>query len=649
MFYTSRSLSDKERVELQDTDDGSRILIRSSLKNYEVVKKLVEQLDTPDADQRETRTYTIKHLQASDLATQLETLYSETSSRNPWDYYSRGRGSSDTAPKFVSISRTNQLLAMAKNKDFTFIEKMIGELDLPVDPETIEPRIYQVRNTDANELVKVLQELFQQNNRNQNFFGFRQTADAGSIASIFGDIRFVVDNVTNRLVVLTSHAENYAVIERMIERFDQFDPETSQVLTIELKYADPIDVAERINNLLSEGAVQQQRDQQQGGGNNNNNNNNNNNREASSEFTNDLTAQVVRSIIFPWQSGGQQQRTGLTEERPVNTMIGNVRIVPDARSNRIMVAAPPIYFEALQNLIMQLDQPEPQVNIETRILEMTRNNERRIGIRWTPDPNTIEPGELENAFVGLGQLGFLNASGDEDSGPFGADFGGLQNIKGPSGMGNTVLGADLNLALLIQLLVKNSETKIVSEPSITVYNNEVGRIFVGSEFPFRSGSTNFDTGNTNTQIDYRNVGIDMNIRPQINTIGEVVLGVNLLNSKVRDERVNGDLVVDKTTVETKLTLETGQTMVMGGIVVEDDFEVRRGLPILSKIPFIGSWLFGKKDNLKAVRELLVFITPEVLNSREADDILLERSRARIGEQEPLPGAAEAPGADASPM
>lgn len=623
---------ERDQVWVVAYTEGNSLLVRSSEDNFKLVQQIVSELDSELIEKRETRTYSIRHLDATELANQLTDLFQE---QNDYYYY-YSTSSSEENPRFVGIARNNTLVAMARPRDFQFIEQMINELDQPVDAEMIAPRIYQVRNTDATELVNVLTELFREgSNSSANLIWRPSGASAAarnSIQSMFGDIRFVVDNVTNRIVVLTSRPENYAIIDSMIERFDRFDPTTSEVLVYELRYADAVDIANRLNALFSDGGGQPPNttgQQQSGGGGGGN--------QSQNQQPSDRRIQgnVIDQVFYPWLTGNPNQRAGEDDSRLINTMIGNVRIVPDSRSSKLLIAAPPIYFQALRNVIDQLDQPEPQVNIRTRVLEVTRGDERRIGIRWTPNPNAIEPAELENAMLGLSQLGFLDALGDRAVGPTSVNsdtnFGGIdRSFSSATGPGSTVLSADVNLALLVQLLVKNSNTRVLSEPNLTVNNNEVGHLFVGSDFPFRQGSFTLDTGAQSTEIDYREIGVTLDVKPRINADGEIVMTVWLINSSIRDERVSGDLVTNRTQLETQLAVESGQTMVIGGIFVEDDVDIRRGVPILSKVPLIG-WLFRKRDSVESRRELMVFITPEVINNREDGDRLLHRVEQRVEE------------------
>lgn len=644
LFPDNANKAEKEQIRVVPTEDGNRLIVLSSEKNYKVVKDLIGNLDTDEAEKKETRTYTVKHIQVQDLAEQLTKLHEEKQTNNfdswYWGGYGNRNQNTETKPSFVPSPRTNTLMVMARPKDFDFIERMIKELDVEVDPSAFAPKIYQIHNTDATELVKVLETLFKDSSaskgQNDDPWSYRWRSDdkkKGSFESLFGDIRFVVDNITNRVVALASNPKDYETIDKIIKQLDQVDPESTEVMVYTLKYADAIDMADRLNNLFSDGSVQQQNpmNQQQQQQNQNGNN---------KEDDTKKVAEAVRQVIYPWQSGGREKKDG-EKERPINTMIGNVRVVPDTRSNKILIAAPSIYFTTLRTMIESLDQQEPQVFITARIVEMIHGKDRRIGVRWTPDPGSIDPAELEGAVLGLGQLGFIDMIGGGNNLTKIAATNGTANdpvtraITTERTRGNTVLGADINLTLLIQMLVKNSNSRVLSEPGISVNNNETGNIFFGSEFPFQTNSQVTDVGSLTQGVDYRKVGIKLDITPHINKEGEVVLKAQMENSAIRPgETVNGQIIKDLREFSTELAVESGQTMVIGGILIQNENSIERGVPILGNLPVL-KYVFGKKDDTYTVRELVFFITPEVLKDRADDDRILKQSTDRLEDIEEI--------------
>lgn len=635
----ARTQSQKDTVRIVPNDQGDMLMVFSSEVNYELIKNVVEQLDTEDSTQQVTRTFIVENMEVEDLSMKVQTLYTGSMLGRTTGPASARAGQA----KFVPSARSNSLLVLAYPREMPFIEDLVMALDTPAVEGAFEPRIYKIENTDANELLKVLTSIFSGGaaRTGSDYYYWRIAGgDKDSLESLYGKVRFVVDAPTNSIIAIAANPSSLEIVGDMIEKLDKLDPEASDILVYELKYADAVEVADQINNLLSDGAVTRP---SQTAATASSQANANGTTSTGSTNTYAYTNRRDRDIIYPWQSTQSVQQRSLLE-RPINRMIGNVRIVPDTRSNKILVTAQPAYLGPLKRILESLDQPEPQVHIATRMVEITRGNDRRIGIRWTPDPSTIDPAELENAFLGLGRLGFVNTRGTNAISPTtvtsetsaNSDFGGVKrtitsNLPG----GNAIFGADVNLALLIQLLMKNTESRILSEPALTVNNNELGNIFVGSEFPFRVNSQITDQGGSTVGIEYRKVGINLDILPHINTEGEVDMRIALENSKIREgETVDGQIIKDQRMFNTQVAVSSGATMVIGGILLEDSGKIERGVPILGSIPIL-KYVFGKSDKTKTVRELLVFITPEIISAPEDSDALLERSLEQMRRMEEL--------------
>ncbi len=423
----SRNKSERDQVSVIASDDGNNLVVKSSLANFKLVQDLATKLDTETAGKRETKTYQIKHLEAAGLAEQLQQLYEDQSNRRSswYDYYYGGSNRQDsTKPTFTPMPRNNTLMVRARPRDFEFISKMITELDVPADetqygarlpdPQHRRQRSAQGPDPDLRgqaaetrrlgRLLRVLVRLAPEDPR------FDRCAVRQDPVR-----RRQRDQPDRGPVVQTGH---YTILEGIINQLDTFDSDSAQLMIYELHYADALDVANHINNLLSDGPVS--RGTTTGGGNSSGNSSSSSSNpwnSSSNDNTNnnDSDAQLAsyfydgqREVIFPWQSPGRQQNQD-EKERPVSTMIGHVRIVPDLASNRVIVAAPTIYYNSLKKILSELDQPQPQVHIQVRIVEISRNGEERIGIRWTPDMSTISKDELAGAMTPQ-PLNFADAS-----------------------------------------------------------------------------------------------------------------------------------------------------------------------------------------------------------------------------------------------
>lgn len=277
------------------------------------------------------------------------------------------------------------------------------------------------------------------------------------------------------------------------------------------------------------------------------------------------------------------------------------------------------YFPQVIALITELDAPTAQVLIEAKIIEVSSDFRDRLGVRWSPDGSIFDA----------------------------EDFDGSLSAKGTGSLKNTFLGstaadafrsgvvdASMELNVLIQFLRKNTDANVLAEPKINVSDNELAKLFVGSQIPFISDIQNTPQGTRNDAFDYRDVGVTLEVTPQINNSEEVALKIRVESSKIRSgETLFGAAILDTRNFRTDLLVKSGQTVILGGIIQEEDGQVIRKIPILGSIPILG-WAFKKKDKTTRQVELMVFLRPVISRSPEEADALteeIERSTPRLKE------------------
>ncbi|MCX8036839.1 MAG: hypothetical protein N3D11_07265 [Candidatus Sumerlaeia bacterium] len=649
----------QEIFDMRSNQRGNQIMVLATPPTFEMVKQMIEAMDTTQSVQRESRTYELKYMDANDMADQLNQLYQEEFRGFGFfggfgGGFGRGGGRGRSEARFVPSVRTNSIMVIADPTEYEFIERMIKELDVEIPEENLAPRVYHIVHTDASDMVSVLTELFEggaaRRPGTQELFTWRPrmtTSRPGEIGALYGKVRFVVYRATNSIVAITNNPQNFGVIESLIRELDVMNPEATNMLVIQVQHADVAQLANNLNNLLSEGAVsraasqssqqgrsssQQQGQQQQG---------------QAGRLVEDTRPTV--DVVFPWQSAGARQgtpgRPGL-EERPINNLIGLVRIVPDIRSQKLIIAAPSIYFESIQQLVADLDKPEPQVQLETYIIRVESEGSRRLGWRWTPDARTISGDELDNAFLALSHMGFIDSYGSNNANagtvanpaPANIDYSrslrdtfynSSTNYSGTLSPGKGVFSADVNIALLIQLLIKNRNASVAAHPQITVNNNEMGAVFVGESVPFEVSAQGSAEGTSlRTNVEYRDVGTRLEITPQINKQGRVVLKIYVENSRRKPELLNGRALTELQTYETKLTVESGQTAWLGGLTERWQDDTIRRVPVLGYIPVL-EFFFSKSDKVTRESNIYAFIIPQVLETAEQQAAQYQRAKAEI--------------------
>jgi len=629
----------QEIFDVRSTERGNQLMIMATPQTFKLVQQMIKELDTTQSVQRETRTYELKYMDATEMADQLTQLYQDElrgSYSYIFGYYGRGSSSRNEA-KFVPVVRSNSIMVLASPNDYEFIEKLIKELDVETPEENLAPRVYHITHTDASEMVTVLTELFTgqtgaRTGQQPDFYMWRpqqsrRTQDG--IGALYGKVRFVVYRNTNSIVAITNNPQNFQAIEGLIKQLDILDPEATNMLVVQLSFADAAELSNNLNNLLSEGAVSRTGQAQRPG-------------QQQTQGTQQQQQQEEPppvEVILPWQSGQRRPttRTGL-EERPISSLINRVRIVPDVRSQKLIVAAPSIYFETLKKLIEDLDKAEPQVQLETYIVRVETEKARRVGWRWMPDASTVSPEELDNAVVALGNMGFTDTFEPDvlarrtGGGIVTVQRGGANSpisYGQQLSPGRGVLNADVNVALLLQLLVKNRNASVVAHPQVTVNNNEKGTLFVGESVPFETGSVTSTEGRSaQTTVNYNDVGTRLEITPQINKQGRVVMKVFIENSRRKPELLNGRAITEMQRYETKLTVENGQKVWLGGLSEQRLDNVVRKIPLIGEIPFLGV-LFRKSDKVNLETKIYAFIVPAVIETAAQADAQYQRARNEI--------------------
>jgi len=556
----------RDTVEISANTRSNSLLVLSSETNYNTVLEVVKELDNEESVEMKTKWFELQHADADDLAEQMNDLYSGMEEE---DYYYWWRPRQQKAKtRFVAERRTNSLIAIAPPNEFEKIKELIEKLDLPIDAEQVAPRIFPIKYCDAKELTDVLNKVFgvEDTSRTGGYYAYLASryGDKSEVGRLYGKVRFDPLISTNSIIVTTNNKENFAIVEQFINDLDRTAPEAANLLVVTLKHGKAAKVAEQLNILFArEGARAPQKKEGEDG------------------------ADGFYAFLF----GSQKKK----EERPVSNLIGRVRVVPDIRTNSLLITTAAQNHQAIKELIELMDSGTPKVYVAVRLMEIIRTKASRVGTRFSSDPSVFETDDFDN--------GLRSTLGFEWS-----------EIHG-----NGIISAGLDISALVQFMARNYNTRILSDTSLSMNNNEEAEIFVGAEIPFPEKSTISPEGTRTDALIYRDAGTQLTIMPNINQDGKVVMNISLSAIQVREgEVLFGAPMLDKREFKTVLDVEDGQTVVMGGILREQESEGRRGVPILRHIPVI-NWIFGKKTKEHTVTELVAFISPNVLWT-PADDI-----------------------------
>jgi type IV pilus assembly protein PilQ len=291
----------------------------------------------------------------------------------------------------------------------------------------------------------------------------------------------------------------------------------------------------------------------------------------------------------------------------------------DGRSNTLIVTDVRENVEAIRRLVELLDQPEPQVEIETRIVLANRNFSRDLGVQL----NAI----LLNSRGG--NIGLNTAPGSPQSGGTGANTigtrpGGIpQGILNPvGGLGagnpNTVIGlttgifGTAQISALITAAESRGQAKIIATPRVTALNNRPAQIESGSQIPVVTPQQSTGGASVLFTTTFVSVPLRLSVTPQITDAGTVVLRVTMENNSVNLTLTNslGTPGIDTQRMSTEVLVPDGGTTVVGGVLNDNESETQNRTPGLGSVPVLGN-LFKRKAVLRNTNEVLFFITPRI--------------------------------------
>jgi general secretion pathway protein D len=421
-------------------------------------------------------------------------------------------------------------------------------------------------------------------------------------------------------LIISDRATNIRRIEQIIERLDAAVDQEVEVIA--LSHADAAEVVQLINRIYpatdgGESAVADERT---------------NTVVLSGDPGRRLRLRTLISHLdTPLQSEGSTQVIYLryaTADTLVPVLEGileldeeegrRARIQAHADTNALVVTAPPSVFRSIQSVVRQLDIRRAQVLVEAIIAEVAMDTSKELGIQW----QAFESGD-EGFFGGTnfnsGGRNIINLSAGLGSEDGGGVLPGRGLNLGYVGGRTSLLGIEmLEIGGLARALASDSNTNVLSTPSVVTLDNHEASINVGQEVPFLSGSYStqgVSTGegqvNPFQTINREEIGVKLNVTPHINEGDTILLNIAQEVSTLAPSTGAVDLITNKRTISTRVMVPDGAVLVLGGLISDDLQEGREEVPGLGRIPLLGE-LFRYRSSSKVKRNLMVFIRPQIL-------------------------------------
>ena len=326
-------------------------------------------------------------------------------------------------------------------------------------------------------------------------------------------------------------------------------------------------------------------------------------------------APILTSIAGTFVSDIEGSKTVITHHEKTNSLI-----ISSAEEN----------VNSIRNIIAKLDIRRAQVLVEAIVVDLSENAAKSLGVEAIftgDDEESIPIGITRFSGSGPDLLGIAGAADDAtDVTLTTTAVSSLLNTQGlVAGFGDLTKGDD-NFIGILNAIASDTDSNILSTPSILAMDNEPARLFIGQEIPITTGES-LGTNNSNPfrTTSRQEVGIELEITPQIDEGSSVILNIKQGVSGVAGVAQSGlDLITNKREIETTVLVDNNQIIVLGGLIDEDIQEVISKVPVLGSIPILGR-LFQSSSSTSNKKNLMVFLKPTILtDSDSSQEVSLEK-------------------------
>ena len=418
-------------------------------------------------------------------------------------------------------------------------------------------------------------------------------------------MRFLPMARLNAVLVIASQPEQVVEVERWIDRLDRGNSVGVQFYVYQLQHVPAEEMADILTESFSEIAPA------------------------------DLDAPAALDTVFsdgadalplgvdaaapadaPIANGGGVAR------RPVGAaLLRNVKIVPNKLGNTLLIRATAQAYEMIEATIRRLDTAPLQVLVEATIAEVVLNDTLRYGVQYFLNTGSVKAGFNTTTPSG----GVIDPSL-------------LSPLARLPGFNFVLTPGSSNIT--IDALARVTDVKVLSSPSIVVQDNSEAVLNVGAEVPITTRSAvSVDDPNAPVvnNIEYRDTGVILEVRPRISSNEIVALEVSQEVSRVSTETSTADNLtptISQRKITSRINIQSGQTVVLGGLIQDSETRARDKVPVLGDVPVLGN-LFRNNNNSVQRTELIVFLTPRIMRNAEDARDLSEELRARMRAVRPL--------------
>lgn len=620
------------------------VIATTTTDNMKLIEGVITDLDREAAAALRLKLYPLRYADARDAAALITAIFTDETTQARQAQRSQQRlpvwmGGGAPSPgdeptgasrevRAVADLRSNSVVVAANETNLQIIDELIDKLDRQL-MDVLRIKVYELKNAEASSMAQILRDIFRPQvnatqsagrstgaaaQQQQGGGGFGQFLrmmgqQGGAVGGLppSQEVEITADTRTNSVIAKASE-EYIAIMDQVVAQLDQNPTESTSTYVLPLNNADAANLAQVLRDLM----------RGTGGGTGG----------ARTTTIPGLNTQN-RGTTGPRtttgaQGGGARHLGPLEPQDPAEGgpiplpqeddearrgIQGQVDVQADPQTNALVIRTSPRNFEAIQNIVKGLDRMRPQVLIKVLIAEVTLDDEFRFGVEWS----------WENKF---------RVKGDAITQKYGTDF----NLFG-QGATATFTGDEISATL--NAFAEDGRLKVLATPRILVLDNQSATISIGKSVPRVTNSTINDLGNTVNTVQYRDVGILLDVTPHINFDGLVTMKVHPEISDRAPESESVQITEGVTSptfnvnyADTTVAARNGQTVVIGGLIRESSEETVQKVPLLGDIPLLGA-LFSNTTEIKVRRELMIFLTPYVAYTSSQLEELAELEKSKL--------------------
>jgi general secretion pathway protein D len=459
--------------------------------------------------------------------------------------------------------------------------------------------LFPLAHSEPETIIKELEEVFNKSSKEEDSDFFR----------------FIPIERMNAVMAITQQARYLKDIESWILRLDRANTASGGGVNVyKVQHSDAEELADTLNEIFT-GAQASDKSAKVSPG------------KKAVEVTNKQPGDNQADAKSTSASSRKTSSAGTGKEAVAD--VEDVKIISDKANNSLIIVATAREYEVILPIIKQLDILPLQVLIDASVVSVKLTDNLKYGIEWfLRQGNTAVGSNLG----GKGGLSGINLGDLAVTGATAFGTGGLSLVQN-SGSVKAVLHAEAD----------KGNVNVISSPSLMVLNNQEAKINVGQQVPVSTGGSSIPiSGGTTTpnfaqtnSIQYKDTGVTLEVTPRVNANGMVIMEIKQIVSNVVSLPTSGLTLteqqtptIDKKEIESSVAVLDGETIVLGGLISEQNDESKNGIPWLYQLPWVGS-LFGSTSYGKTKNELVILITPRVVKTKQDSRLISDEFKRKL--------------------